>query len=253
MDSSITHSFVTELSKYGLLTSFLEAQVMYELLQDVELPEELKVLSIQEFADKNGIKDSKMLNAYCESHCLTNEAIAELMIVSAKETYYLNHFINQSQVSHYFLSNLDEFTFVSFYMLPFRDRNICLSAYLRLVDRKITFDSLKNFSDYGDNPVKGCFYESLPLRDLRPPILRGYCDNNLVNKIIKPFCSDGVWYLFQLTGFTQPVLTSDVDYSIRKILFNQAIESSASEKLRSLAQLITNKNDQVVRRWMYRE
>jgi len=252
-NSTATLSFLSDLSRYGLLTDFLRAQSQQEILSEIILSESEKTKSIQDFARHHNILDSEGLNQYRLASCLTDDALSDLLLVSGKENKYIQSHISDSEISHFFLSNLNCFTYCSYYLLSFTLRSYAIHAYLRLKEGESFYKVAHIPSSGSSDLVRFAVFQDVNLESISPRQLTRYCSHNYLGRLIKPFFLEHEWHIFQLFHFTDAVLDAQTQSKIRNMIYHDTVSKRVNEKLGLLRSLFLSHNGDPTRRWLYHE
>lgn len=252
-DTSATLSFLSDLSRYGLLTDFLRAQAKNEILSDINLTDSEKTNSIQDFARHHNILDSEGLNQHRLASCLTDHALSDLLLINGKENKYMNSCISDSEISHFFLNNINCFTYCSYYLLSFAHRSHAVHAYLRIKDGESFYNVAHAPSATSSDSVHFAVSQDVSLESISPQHLTRYCSQNYQGRLIKPFFLEHQWHILQLYNFKEAILDAQTQSRIRRMIFEEAITRRANEKIELIRNLFLTHDGNSTRRWLYHD
>ena len=161
--------------------------------------------------------------------------------------------ISDSEISHFFLNNLNCFTYCSYYLLSFTLRSHAIHAYLRIKEGESFYNVAHASSANSSDLVHFAVFQDVSLESISPQPLTRYCSQNYLGRLIKPFFLDHQWHILQLYKFKEAILDAQVQAGIRRMIYDETLAKRANEKLGLIRNLFLTYYGDSTRRWLYHE
>ena len=221
-------ALLNELAKFNLLEPFLKRKILFELVSDIQIPDDLKSNTFKLFFESQKIEPSQ-LDAYLISKCIDPDDAEDIILLDQRINHYILNVIGMASIKARFMSESKNLSHTTFDLLSFNEKLTCQFAYTKILEDSIPFIEIESMM-----PGK-CHLERYikePLPNLSSPI-RHILIHSKSNFTSTPFQNGESWCLLFLHKLSKPKLTHEMKLRVGRTLLDEIVTRKLTSFVRA--------------------
>ena len=225
------------LAEYRLLSQFQRELIVNKIITTIELTDEEKASTIEQFAQQNKLATPEAIKAAQQQLCISSqqfEAIAtkELRVEKFKQATWGN------KLEQYFLQYKPQLDKVVYSLLRTDNSEVAQELFFRIQDGDTTFaDCAKEYSK-GQEAQTGGLIGPIPLSQSHPALAQKL-GTSKPGQVLPPMKLENWYVIVRL----EKLIPSQLDDATRTMLLNHLFEQWLGEQIQLEPISIVNEND----------
>ena len=131
-------NFLKELAKYNLLEPFLKRKILFALVSDIQISDELRSKTFELFFQSRKI-DPDQLDAYLISKGIDPCDAEDIILLDQRIERYIFNVIGMPSIKARFMAESKKLSNSTFDLLTFKEKLTCQFAYTKILEDSIPF------------------------------------------------------------------------------------------------------------------
>lgn len=220
------------LARHGLLLPLLRAQIIADAVSGVSLSPEEQQRSLQEWAQRLGVKSEEALQNHLRQQLLTLEgARAQAELPLRIDRHVLQNFTHRAEKR--FLERKSELDRVVYSLIRVKDNGLAQELYLRIAEGEDTFADLAAAHSQGDEKARNGIVGPAPLNQSHPMITERLRSAQ-PKQLFPPFFINPWWIVLRLEDLQAAVFNDEMKLIMARDLFNEWVNEELQAQLKEL-------------------
>jgi len=193
---SLSTTCLKKLAQLGILRIYLKEEILQEICEQRPLDSQLRAKLLEDFKNKNNIKDDQALNSFALQNLLSVE---DLQLLSARtlciQGYIMDHFRGKAEA--HFLQRKDALDQVIYSLIRVNQESLARELHLQIAEAESDFSTLASEHAQGPERQTRGVIGPAPLNQAHPALaqrLRGA----KTGELLKPFQIEQWWVIVRL-------------------------------------------------------
>ena len=223
----LNKSSIKLLHKNNLLIPLIKSELQKQELNTIEIKKDIKLKAIQDFLQKNGLRDQDSFNEWKIKNNLTDKDVENLTLNELKIKEYLKINFEKKSESR-FLERKNELDIVVYSLIRVKDGDLARELYLRIAEKEAEFGDIAfEYSEGIEKRTRGIVGPA-PLGSAHPKLIE-HLKNKSTGEILPPILIEDSYIIARLESYDSAQLDSFMIEKMSEELFNNWLKTKALE------------------------
>ena len=212
---------IDTLEKSNLLENIVKELLISQLIENIQMDEEESNLILNNFIEKNGLKNEKKFKEFLLQKNLSKNILHSKLIRSSKiNKFFLKKF--KSAAKQFFIQNKDSYNKVTYSLIRNSNAQLAQELYFQIDGKEANIYDLAAKYSEGDEKFSKGVVGPVPISQSHE-LIRQKIINSSEGELFEPFKIENWWIVLKLEKIFQSSFSDQIELKICRDLFEKSV------------------------------